>query len=122
MKKILLFALVFAFAGVSYAQEKNATAASIKTEKKNNFDEWSTYLNLNDAQKQQVSDIQTKYQVEKASLRKSGTVADFKNLSDKQQAEINAVLTPEQIKKAAEYNALKEKEKTEKAAIKSAVR
>lgn len=122
MKKILLFALVFAFAGVSYAQEKNANAASIKTEKKNNFDEWSTYLNLNDAQKQQVTDIQTKYQVEKASLRKSGTVADFKNLSDKQQAEINAVLTPEQIKKAAEYNALKEKEKTEKAAIKSAVR
>ena len=122
MKKILLFALVFAFAGVSYAQEKNANAASIKTEKKNNFDEWSSFLNLNDAQKQQIQGIQTKYQNEKAGLRKSGSVADFKNLSEKQQAEINAVLTPEQIKKAEEYNALKEKEKAEKAAIKTAVR
>jgi len=122
MKKILLILCVFAFTGFSFAQEKSMTSNSIKTEKKNNFDEWSSFLNLNEAQKQQVLDIQEKYKTEKVALRKSGTAADFKKINDKQKQEINAVLTPEQQKKSEQFDAIKEKEKQEKAAVKSAVR
>lgn len=122
MKKILLILCVFAFTGFSFAQEKSMTTSSIKTEKKNNFDEWSTYLNLSDAQKQQISDIQAKYKDEKAGMRKTGTASDFKKLNDKQKAEVNAILTPEQMKKSEQFDALKEKEKQEKAAVKTSVR
>lgn len=73
--------MVFAFAGFSFAQEKSMSSTSVKVEKKNNFDEWSAYLNLNSTQKQQISDIQEKYKTEKSSLRKSGTAADFKSLT-----------------------------------------
>lgn len=114
--------MVFAFAGFSFAQEKSMSSTSVKVEKKNNFDEWSAYLNLNSTQKQQISDIQEKYKTEKSTLRKSGTAADFKNLNDKQKQEINAVLTPEQIKKSEQFDAIKEKEKQEKAAIKTTVK
>lgn len=122
MKKVLLILCVFAFTGFSFAQEKTTNSTSVKTEKKNNFDEWSSFLNLTDAQKQQISDIQEKYKAEKSTLRKSGTAADFKKINDKQKQEINSVLTAEQLKKSEEFDAIKEKEKQEKAAIKSAVR
>ncbi len=122
MKKILLILCVFAFTGVSFAQQKTSNANSIKTEKKNNFDEWSSFLNLNDVQKQQVLDIQEKYKTEKTALRKTGTAADFQKINDKQKQEINAVLTPEQQKKSEQFDAIKEKEKQEKAAVKTAVR
>lgn len=122
MKKILLIAFLFAFGSFSFAQQKGSSSAtSIKTEKKNNFDEWSTALNLTEAQKQQIQTIQENYKEQKATMRKSGVAQDFKKLNDKQQAEINAVLTPEQIKKDADFKAVKIKEKEEKAAIKSSL-
>ena len=123
MKKILLIACLFAFGSFSFAQQKSSTnATSINSEKKNNFDEWSSALNLTESQKQQIKGIQEKYKEEKVTMRKNGVAQDFKKLNDKQQAEINAVLTPEQIKKNADYKAIKIKEKEEKASIKSAVK
>ncbi len=124
MKKILLIVFLFAFGSFSFAQQKSSTtnATSIKTEKKNNFDEWSDALNLTETQKQQIQVIQENYKEQKVTIRKSGVAQDYKKLNDKQQAEINAVLTPEQIKKDADFKAVKIKEKEEKAAIKSPVK
>src|SRR5690606_21170594 len=123
MKKVLLIAFMFAFAGFSYAQQKSSSTNSVvKTENKNNFDEWSKDLNLSAAQHKEIKDIQQKYQEKKVAIRQTGTPADFKKLNAEQDAAVMAVLTPEQSKKAEAYQAKKVKEKEEKAAIKTAVR
>lgn len=123
MKKILLIAFLVAFGSFSFAQQKgNVNATSVKVEKKNNFDEWSNALNLTETQKQQIQAIQENYKEQKVAMRKSGVAQDFKKLNEKQQAEINAVLTSEQIKKDADFKAMKIKQKEEKASIKSSVR
>lgn len=123
MKRILLVVVAVFFAGVSFAQQKSSVSSQVvKTEKKNNFDEWSKELNLTDAQKQQIVDIQEKYKTEKTAIRKTGTVEQFKTLNAKQEAEIKAVLTPEQVQKAEAIKERKILEKNEKAAMKSAVR
>lgn len=122
MKKILLIVFAMFFVGVSYAQQKNTGNNTVKTEKKNNFDEWSKELNLTEVQKQQIVSIQEKYKAEKTAIRKTGTPEQFKTLNAKQEAETNAVLTPEQAKIAESIKERKIKEKNEKAALKSAVR
>ncbi len=123
MKKILLIAFLCAFGSFSFAQQKSSVnATSVKVEKKNNFDEWSSALNLTETQKQQIQAIQENYKEQKVAMRKNGVAQDFKKLNEKQQAEINAVLTPEQIKKNADFKAIKIKEKEEKASIKSSVK
>lgn len=123
MKKILLIAFVCAFGSFAFAQQKaDLSSTSVKTEKKNNFDQWSSELNLSETQKQQIQTIQEKYKEQKVAIRQSGTAEDFKKLNAQQEAEIQAVLTPEQVQKAEAYKAKKIKEKEEKAAIKSAVR
>lgn len=123
MKKVLLIAFMFAFVSFSYAQQKSSSTNSVaKTEKKNNFDEWSKDLNLSAAQQKEIKEIQQKYQERKVAIRQTGTPTDFKKLNAEQDAAVMAVLTPEQRKKAEAYQAKKVKEKEEKAAVKTAVR
>lgn len=115
-----MFALVFAFVGFANAQEKTTKGKhAVKTERKNNFDEWSTAVGLTDAQKTEIQGIQAKYEEKRSSMRQSGTAQDFKNLNDERQKEIEKLLTPEQMKKQEAFNQRKTEEKEQKAAMKS---
>lgn len=120
MKKLFLLVALFTFVGISNAQEKSTTKeASVKVDKKNNLDEWSKELNLTAAQKAQVEKINENYKTKKQAIRANGTASDFKKLNDEKQAEIDAVLTPEQRTKQAQLHQQKAAEKQQKADMKA---
>jgi Spy/CpxP family protein refolding chaperone len=119
MKKILFFAAVLAFVGISNAQQKSQSAQSTQVVVKNNFDEWSKELKLTDSQISQIKAIEEKYRAEKDKIRNTGTAADFKAINDRKQKEINALLTPEQLKLDEALKVRKEQEKQANAALKS---
>lgn len=103
MKKLFLIVALFTFVGISNAQEKSTTKeAAVKVDKKNNLDEWSKELNLTDSQKAQIEKINDDFKTKKQALRSTGTADDFNKLNEQKQAEINAVLTPEQRTKHAQ--------------------
>lgn len=118
MKKLLFLTAVIAFVGFSNAQEKTKEASALKVEKKNNMDEWSKELNLTEAQKVQVQKINDDYKTKKQAIRANGTASDFKKLNDAKQAEIDAVLTPEQRKKQQQIHQQKVDEKNKKSELK----
>lgn len=114
MKNIFTFLLLIALSGILFGQEN-------RSGKKNNFEEWSKELNLSESQEKDIRLIQDKYKLESETLRQSGNAEKAKSLQDRQQSEIDAVLTPEQIKKAKLIKERKIRENKEKAATKSAV-
>lgn len=112
MKKLFMFALVFAFVGFANAQQK--------TEKRgNNFEEWSTEIGLTATQKAEIQKIEANYGEKRVAIRQTGTAKDFKALNDEKKAEIYKLLTPEQIKKDEQFKQKKIAEKEAKAALKS---
>ncbi|SMC78905.1 hypothetical protein [Moheibacter sediminis] len=121
MKKLFLLVAVFAFVGISSAQEKSKTkeSSAVKVDKKNNLDEWSKELNLTEAQKVQVQKINDDYKTKKQAIRANGTATDFKKLNDEKQAAIDAVLTPEQRAKQDKLHQQKVDEKNKKADLKA---
>jgi Spy/CpxP family protein refolding chaperone len=119
MKKILFFAAVLAFVGISNAQQKVSAESTQVVEKKNNFDEWSKELKLTDKQIADIKTINEKYRAEKEKIRSTGTAADFKAINDRRDKEINALLTKEQLKAAENLEMKKEQEKQANAALKS---
>lgn len=116
-----MFTLIFAFVGFANAQEKTHNGKNaVKVEKKkNNFEEWSTFLGLTEAQKAEIKTIEATYEEKRASMRQTGTAKDFKELNDQRQAEVDKILTPDQHKLAEAYKQKKIEEKEKKAALKS---
>lgn len=119
MKKILFFAAVLAFVGISNAQQKVSAESTQVVEKKSNFDEWSKELKLTDKQISQIQAINEKFRAEKEKIRNTGTAADFKAINDRKEKEINALLTAEQLKLDAALKVRKEQEKQANSALKS---
>lgn len=121
MRKIFFFAAFLAFAGVSSAQQKAASAEATQqvVEKKNNFDEWSEALKLTDKQIAQFKAITEKYSAEKQKIRSTGTAKDFQAINERRDKEIKGILTAEQIKLNEQYELKKEELKRSNAAIKS---
>lgn len=119
MKKLFLLLVVFTLAGMVNAQEKKSNEVSTqKLEKKNNFDEWSNEMNLTEAQKAQIMEINESAKTKKQAIRSTGTASDFKKINDDKEAAIEAILTPEQKAKKQQIREQKIAEKNKKAEMK----
>jgi|SRR5690606_15042278 len=118
MKKLFLLLVVFAFVGVTHAQEKGKSKEISKVEKKNNFDEWSKELNLTETQIAEIKKIEADFQEKREAIRSTGKAIDFKNLNDEKKAAIDALLTPEQKVKQEQILERKTAEKKRKAELK----
>lgn len=111
MKNLVLLAFLCTLVGITNAQEKK---------QKNTHENWATELNLTDAQSAEIKKIDEKYRIKSEETRKTATAMEIKKLRDEKEAEVNQVLTPEQLQKLKEMRERKIKEKEEKAAIREA--
>lgn len=103
MKKFLLLTAAIAFVGFSNAQSKTMEQNTPQIEKRGgdfkNFERFSKELNLDEGQKAKIMEINKKYIEEKAKIRSTGSMEDFKKLNERESKEIREVLTPEQVKR-----------------------
>lgn len=111
MRKVLFLTAVLAFVGFSNAQQKMDAKSLQTTEVRNNFEAWSADLGLTDAQQTQIQAIYKKATQEKEAIRSTGTAKDFKEITDRQETAINAILTPAQLTKVKEIEAARNQQK-----------
>lgn len=102
MRKVLFLATVFAFVGFSNAQQKMDEKSLQTSEVRNNFDVWSAELGLSEAQITQIKSINEKADKESVAIRNTGTAKDFKDIADRKEKAVHAILTAEQKVKIKE--------------------
>ncbi|MDD3771359.1 MAG: hypothetical protein RBT46_03780 [Weeksellaceae bacterium] len=118
MRNILFLAAVLAFVGFSNAQQKTDSKLHT-TEVVTNFDRWSAELELTADQIAQIEAINEKAKEEAIAIRSKATNKDLKEINDRKEKSIQAVLTPKQLEKVKKINERRDQEKVEKASLRS---
>lgn len=91
-----------------------------ETRQAKHFDEMRTALDLTEVQSEQMKSIQEKYQAERRTIKqtqreqKDEMKAQLKAVNDRQKAEVDELLTPEQRKKLVTFQEEKRKEREQR--------